>query len=141
MESCHTAGDPNWQKIAHVPTKRKTYGCLARDDLNNVVQHPNSQRSMLTEYFSTNMYNPDARKEKGGQIGKLVYAHPAEGEQYYLCVLLNHVRGTTSFEHLRSQRGTTYVETDKSLDDYLTESAQFKMPCALRRQFATIIVF
>jgi hypothetical protein len=34
----------------------------ARDDLNNVVQHPNSQRSMLTEYFSTNMYNPDARK-------------------------------------------------------------------------------
>ena len=31
----------------------------ARDDLNNVVQNPNSQRSMLTEYFST-MYNPDA---------------------------------------------------------------------------------
>jgi hypothetical protein len=32
----------------------------ARDDLNNVVQNPNSQRSMLTEYFSTNMYNLDA---------------------------------------------------------------------------------
>ena len=34
----------------------------ARDDLNNVVRNPNSQRSMLTEYFSTNMYNPDACK-------------------------------------------------------------------------------
>ena len=34
----------------------------ARDDLNNVVQNPNSQGSMLTEYFSTNMYNSDARK-------------------------------------------------------------------------------
>ena len=33
------------------------------------------------------------------------------------------------------------METDKSLDDCLTESAQFKMPCALRRLFATIIVF
>jgi hypothetical protein len=92
-------------------------------------------------------------REKGGQIGRPVYAHPAEGERYYLRVLLNHVRGTISFEHLRSRRGTTYaifrdacealgyVETDKSLDDCLTESTQFKMPCALRRLFATIIVF
>jgi hypothetical protein len=70
----------------------------AWDDLNNVVQNPNSQRSMLTEYFSTNMYNPGARKylyrefpehftwikskkfwkprEKAGQMT----AHPVEGE-------------------------------------------------------------
>ena len=33
------------------------------------------------------------------------------------------------------------METDKSLDDCLTESAQFKMPYALRRLFTTIIVF
>ena len=82
-----------------------------------------------------------------------MYAYPAEGERYYLRVLLNHVRGATSFEHLRSRHGTTYatfrdacealgyVETDKSLDDCLTESAQFKMPYALRRLFTTIIVF
>jgi len=82
-----------------------------------------------------------------------VYAHPTEGEQYYLRVLLNHVSGATSFEHLRSRHGTTYatfrdacealgyVETDKSLDDCLTEFAQFKMPCALRWLFGTIIVF
>jgi len=96
----------------------------ARDDLNNVVQNPNSQRSMLIEYFNTNRYNPDAQRylyrefpehftwikskkfwkprEKGGQIGRLVYTHPAKGERYYLRVLLNHARGVTSFEHLRS---------------------------------------
>ena len=34
----------------------------ARDDLNNVVQNPNSQRSMLTEYFNTNRYNPNAQR-------------------------------------------------------------------------------
>ena len=33
------------------------------------------------------------------------------------------------------------MDTDKSLDVYLTESAHFKMPCALRRLFATIMVF
>ena len=82
-----------------------------------------------------------------------MYAHPAEGERYYLRVLLNHVRGATSFEHLRSRHGTTYVtfrdtceflgyvDTDKNIDDCLTESAQLKMPCALRRLFATIMVF
>jgi hypothetical protein len=71
----------------------------------------------------------------------------------YLRVLLNHVRGATSFEHLRSQCGTTYatfrdacetlgyVDTDKSLDDCLIKYAQFKMPCALRRLFATIMFF
>jgi hypothetical protein len=57
---------------------------------------------MLTEYFSSNMENIDARKylyrefpahftwikskkfwkprPKGGQIGRLVYAHPSKGE-------------------------------------------------------------
>uniref|UniRef100_A0A8I6YAU5 ATP-dependent DNA helicase n=1 Tax=Hordeum vulgare subsp. vulgare TaxID=112509 RepID=A0A8I6YAU5_HORVV len=33
------------------------------------------------------------------------------------------------------------IETDKSLDECLTESATFQMPCALRNLFATILVF
>jgi hypothetical protein len=33
------------------------------------------------------------------------------------------------------------VESDMSLDDCLMESAMFRMPCSLRRLFATIIVF
>jgi ATP-dependent DNA helicase PIF1 len=33
------------------------------------------------------------------------------------------------------------VESDKSLDDCLTESATFRMPRALWRLFATIMVF
>lgn len=145
------------------------------DNLNDVVQREKSQRSMLTEYFNMNATNPDARKylyrefaeffiwnkskrcwkarQRRTQIGRLVYANPAEGERYYLWVLLNHVRGATSYESLRTWHGVTYetsreayevmsfVETDKSLDDCMMKSARFRMPCALRKLFATIIDF
>ena len=82
-----------------------------------------------------------------------MYAHPAEVERYYLRVLLNHVGGATSFEDLRAVSGITYstfreacekrglVETDKSHDDCLNEASTFQMPSALRRLFATILVF
>ena len=93
------------------------------------------------------------RKKQLGQIGRVVYAHPAEGERYFLRVLLNHVRGATSFEDLRTVSGITYstfretcekrglIETDKSLDDALSDAETFQMPAALRRLFATILVF
>jgi len=91
-------------------------------------------------------------ERKGGQIGRIVYAHPAEGERYFLRVLLNHVRGPTSFEDLKTVAGIVcptfrescekrgLIETDKTIDDCLCESATFQMPYALRRLFATILV-
>jgi hypothetical protein len=82
-----------------------------------------------------------------------VYAHPAEGDRYYLRVLLSHVRGATSFDHLKTVNGKLcgsfreacellgLIEHDKTLDHCMTEAATFQMPCALRRLFATILVF
>jgi hypothetical protein len=92
------------------------------------------------------------RKQALGQIGRIVYANPAEGERYFLRVLLNHVRGATSFKDMRTVVGVTYftfreacekrgiIETDRSIDDCLTEATTFQMPSALRRLFATILV-
>ena len=137
-------------------------------------QRSRSQRSMLTEFFRMNMEDPNARRllyrvfpkhytwNKGQkcwkprkrrfQIGRLVYANPAEGERYYLRVLLNHLRGPTSFDSLCTVHNVLHstfreagevglVETNSSLDDALTEASACKMPCALRRMFAIIIVF
>jgi hypothetical protein len=33
-------------------------------------------------------------------IGRMYYAHPTSGERYYLRMLLNYVKGATSYEHL-----------------------------------------
>jgi len=37
-----------------------------------------------------------------------VYAHPTSDESYYLRMLLNYVKGATSYEHLRTVDGTKH---------------------------------
>jgi hypothetical protein len=95
-----------------------------RDDLRNVINHEQSQKSMLIEYFRMNnvilfatsllygefpeYYRWDRtekewlQRKQRTQIDKMVYACPTEGERYYLRVLLNHVRGATSFDNLKT---------------------------------------
>jgi len=82
-----------------------------------------------------------------------VSANPAEGDRYYLRVLLNHVAGATSFECLRTVDGKILltfreaierrglIEEDNTLNESLAEATGWMMPYALRRLFATILVF
>jgi len=159
----------------HLPDMQSvTYN--EEENLEDVVNRPGSNRTTLTEYFSKNhedrttrkiLYREfpehyrwikgkkvwQIRKQKSGQMGRMVYANPAEGERYFLRVLLNHVRGATSYEDLRTVAGVTYstfreackkgglIETGKSIDDCMTEATTFQMLCALRMLFATILVF
>jgi hypothetical protein len=131
---------------------------------------------MLTKWFNYNYHHPEAReilfrdfpqyytrnvidkcwqptKNSLYQVGRLVSANPAEGERYFLRVLLNHVPGATSWRHLRTVNGVHYdsfhdaasvaglIEDDNTLDECLTESSMVQMPSSFRRLFATILVF
>ncbi|XP_071684932.1 uncharacterized protein [Lolium perenne] len=147
----------------------------AREDLNEVVARHGASRTMLTEYFEANKKYTEARRllyrdfpttfvwhagkkiwkkrSQRFQVGRIVSAHPAEGERYYLRVLLNNVVGATSFEDLRTVDGFVcpsfreaaerrgLVEADNTIDECLTEAELFQMPSSLRRLFATILVF
>ncbi|PWZ43652.1 putative ubiquitin-like-specific protease 1B [Zea mays] len=75
------------------------------------------------------------------------------GERFYLRLLLNHVTGATSYVDLRTVDGDTLpsfreaaqrrglLEADNTIDECLNEAALYQMPSALRRLFATILVY
>uniref|UniRef100_K3Y1Y3 ATP-dependent DNA helicase n=1 Tax=Setaria italica TaxID=4555 RepID=K3Y1Y3_SETIT len=142
----------------------------------NHPPRPGADESMLTAYFDYNRLHEEAqgilyrdfpehytwksngkfwkpRKNAVYQVGRLVSAHPAEGERYFLRVLLNHVAGATSYKDLRTVDGVLLpsfreaaerrglIEEDNTLDECLTENSLFHMPSSLRRLFATILVF
>ncbi|ONL98425.1 hypothetical protein ZEAMMB73_Zm00001d029311 [Zea mays] len=91
------------------------------------------------------------KRNTGGQVGRIVSAHPAEGERFYLRLLLNHVTGATSYADLRTVDGDTLpsfreatqmrglLEADDTIDECLNEAAIYQMSSALRRLFATIL--
>jgi ATP-dependent DNA helicase PIF1 len=144
-----------------------------------VLKRQGSEQSRLTEYFERNKTDEDARKilyadfpefytwnSEGGenfwskrkkantfQVGRIVQAHPAEGERYYLRILLNNIVGAKSFKELRTVKNVDYhtfheaaealglIDGDSSWDDALKEATLWSMPSSIRRLFATILVF
>ncbi|XP_024984020.1 uncharacterized protein LOC112519933 [Cynara cardunculus var. scolymus] len=102
-------------------------------------------------------WNASARRwnqrKQGSIIGRLVYANSAEGERYYLHLLLSHISGRTSFKDLFTVNGILYpifrkaalkrslIETDDNLSQCLAEASLFQFSKALRRLFATILIY
>ncbi|KAM3266374.1 hypothetical protein P3L10_003368 [Capsicum annuum] len=85
-------------------------------------------------------------------IDRINIANPSERERYYERLLLNHVRGETSFEDLLTVNGKKcdsfkeaakergLLESDNSISECLCEASFFKKPSALPGLFATILV-
>ncbi|XP_077228508.1 uncharacterized protein LOC143861463 [Tasmannia lanceolata] len=143
--------------------------------LPQLLQQEHVTRTMLTEYFNMNIVDVDTRKylyrefpeyyvwngtgrfwtrrKNQEAIGRIRVANPSESDTYYLRLLLNHIRGATSFTSLlivNEHLCTTFREVAQKnglLEDYtdisscLQEASTFAMPSSLRRLFATILVF
>ncbi|KAL6292673.1 hypothetical protein ACE6H2_000815 [Prunus campanulata] len=119
---------------------------------------------MLTEFFTLNRNDAEARRYLYREIpehyrwirserlwSKRKNLSPAEGEKFYLRILLNHVRGATSFLNLMTVGGVLQptfkeaaeqqglLEGDDSIRQCLLEASTIRMPSALRRLFVTIL--
>ncbi len=100
------------------------------DDVHEMAAQSSISRTMLTEWFKTNqelkvagsfmfdqfpqqwVWNRKLKRwtmrKKGFAISRMYYAHPTSGECYYLRMLLNCVKGATSYKHLRIVDGTEH---------------------------------
>jgi hypothetical protein len=131
---------------------------------------------MLTQFFALNRRDPHARnflyreipehywwdsKVKEWKrrlssikvIGRIYTVSPSEGENFYLRVLLSHVKGPTSWEDLLTNNGTPFntfkkaaedrgfLETDRSIRDCLVDATCVRIPYAIRMLFVTILLF
>ncbi|XP_073152577.1 uncharacterized protein [Henckelia pumila] len=163
--------------VINLPLHLPNQQCVTfwkNQNLQNVLNFGYVGKTMLIEYFSTCCANIEARqylysefpchfvwdsrekswnrRKQGKVIGRVNASNTIEGERYYLCLLLLHVRGPTSYDDLLTV-GTTLcstfkessqvrglLECDESNFQCLNEAVDFHMPYALRRLFATILV-
>ncbi|KAG5556067.1 hypothetical protein RHGRI_006626 [Rhododendron griersonianum] len=144
--------------------------------LDNITDSDFYSRTMLTEFFYMNTHDKYAKSKKllykdfpsefvwvtrsktwekrkqGNVVGRIITANPTEGERYYLRLLLNHVRGPTSFLHLRTVDGHIYdtyeeaglafglLKDDKGNEKCLEEACMYQMPKSLRQLYCTLLV-
>jgi hypothetical protein len=146
------------------------------DDLEEVLDNPNNVRTKLTSWLETNNSNAYAanytyiefpehftwhadikywntRHGKLNKISRIAHVNPAQGQAYYLCMLLHIVKGAKSFSDIRTVGGhvhPTFREACQALgllgDDQewshaLTDSAQWASPYQLRQLFVTFLLF
>ncbi|KAI7958734.1 hypothetical protein MJO28_002525 [Puccinia striiformis f. sp. tritici] len=94
----------------------------------------------------------EGRKKPSSIIGRIYYASINEGERYYLRLLLLHVRGPTSYEHLRTVNGTIYPNnrlavvalglllSDEHYRGSMAEAAIWMPGEAFRRMFCILLI-
>jgi hypothetical protein len=91
--------------------------------------------------------------KRGFAIGRMYYAHPTSSERYYLRMLLNCVRGATSYKHLRTVDGREHdtfkdaciamglLANDNQWDQALEEAGVWASGRQLRDMFASMLMF
>ncbi|XP_050890653.1 uncharacterized protein LOC127096077 [Lathyrus oleraceus] len=109
--------------------------------IGDVLNNERNSKTMLTQFFALNLRDPLARnylyreipehyclnkrdmewhrrRSTRKVIGRIYTVSPSEGEKFYLRLLLSYVTGTTSWEYLLKNNGTTFNIFKKSVEDW-----------------------
>ncbi|CAH1418569.1 unnamed protein product [Lactuca virosa] len=157
----------------HLPNQQQiVYG--EDDDIDDVLDKPFVAASKFTSWMECNAINSKAReltcvelptkfvwklngrfwkrKKIGKAIGRIHSISPDFGEAYFLRILLNKVKGPTSFDEIRTVNGETYssfryvcyalglLDNDKEYIDAIKEASHFGSGFYLRLLFATLLI-
>ncbi|KAI3695310.1 hypothetical protein L1987_78305 [Smallanthus sonchifolius] len=157
----------------HLPGQQQVvYG--AYDDIDNILNKPYVASSMFLSWMMCNKKYEEAReltyvefptkfvykvpnrcwepRKKGFSIGRIHSVSPALGEAYFLRILLNKVKGPTSFEDIRTVNGhvnATFrdacydlglLDDDMEYIEAIQEASHSASGYYLRSLFATMLM-
>ncbi len=145
------------------------------DDVQEVATRSAISRTVLIEWFKTNQESEVAQsltfyqfpqqwvwnwklkrwtlRKRGFAIGCMYYAHPTSGEHYYLRMLLNCIKGATSYEHLQTVDGKVHdtfkdaciamglLANDNEWDQAWEKADVWASGQQLRDMFASMLMF
>ena len=158
----------------HLPMQHSVV-FFGNQNLSSVLRKNGLNKTMLTGWFDQNKedveatqlyysqfpnkYVWDARQKewiyrtRGFSLGRITYVHPAAGELYFLKMLLNHVKGATSFEYLRCVSGIVYptfqlackalglLDDGKEWAEAFSEAVLTASSSQLRQLFVSVTLF
>ena len=148
------------EEIALEKAKTKRTTLMAWFELNKVDEnaHQYYYRNIPKHYTfhqdtaDIGTWKPRIPNSKKVIIGRLYNAYVQENERYFLRLLLQHQRGCTSFEDVRTVNNIVYetyraaasalglLKDDIEWDRALDEAVVYQIPQCLRQLFATICV-
>lgn len=144
------------------------------DHLDSVMNTSGHRGSMFLEWMKSNAQNVEGRsltyceypskfvwnvslrkwtlRKRGFSLGRIFNVSPGNGELYYLRLMLNEVRGATSYEDLRTLDGVTYptfkdacyslglIDDEKEYIDGIIECSRWGSAHYLRSLFAMLLL-
>ncbi|XP_031395056.1 uncharacterized protein LOC116206350 [Punica granatum] len=154
----------------HLPDQQIIYFPEAMQ-VQSALHRPGTGRTMFTERMRLNSEDRKAQQlsyaefpmkfvwNNNGKIwtrrcnGRIFYVPPTTGEMYYLCLLLNVVRGSRSYQEIRTVNGVSYptfkeacyalglLEDDQEWHDCLKEASTWGSGTELPQLFCAILLF
>ncbi|XP_048604246.1 uncharacterized protein LOC125582083 [Brassica napus] len=166
---------PNVIKLpVHLPGQHYTVYDES-SNLEEVISKEDIEKTMLTAWFVACETYEEARdltyvelptrfvyhtsgklwtpRKTGGAIGRVVYVSPAAGDNYFLRILVNVVRGPRCYEDLRTVGGVVFkkyreacyarglLDDDREWHDAIEEPSYWATGRQLRRLFMIILLF
>ena len=157
----------------HLPAQEMVY--FHEGEEQAAAERAENRHTHLTAWFKLNRENPDAnqylyqeiphhftfdqnrkewkvrRRNSNKIISRMYASHPKENERFFLRMLLLHVPGATSFQHLQTYNGEVYptfreaciargfLESDEEWERTLQEVSAIGSPKQLRQTFSFLL--
>ena len=128
-------------------------------DIQQSIQNGVAPQNLFTycefpEHYAWNQRTKTwVRRQRAWKVVARMTMAPPGTEQFYLRMLLNHVRGPTSFNDLKTHNGTEYptfkeaalakglLHNDAEYEACMQEATLSAMPNQIRRLFVTLLTF